>query len=103
MLFCSIGDAGNNRRRILLSSSQREPSTSPLHARVPLTLPRDQVCVPYIVALVGYSSCLIKLCDRRELFVPCANQVFNTCKVLTVGADLEISKGEMLSYIYVGV
>ena len=41
---------------MLLSTSQREVSTSPLHARVPLAdLPRDQVCTVRMYVLVTTS------------------------------------------------
>nr|XP_006821003.1 PREDICTED: uncharacterized protein C3orf67 homolog [Saccoglossus kowalevskii] len=35
----SISDMGNNKRRLFLSSSQKEISITPLHAKIPLSIP----------------------------------------------------------------
>lgn len=43
-IIISISDGGGSRRRIFLSSAHKETSSTPLHARVPLSFfPRGEV------------------------------------------------------------
>ncbi|XP_059169675.1 protein CFAP20DC-like isoform X2 [Physella acuta] len=52
----SVTDLGNNKRRILLSTSQKEVQVTPLHAKVPLTIVKKAIWLNLtldMVSLVG--------------------------------------------------
>jgi hypothetical protein len=82
-----VSDVSSNRRRILLSTSQRDVASSPLHAKVPLSdLPRDQwinMCVNMHSLVAG----LFKTQGLKSLDSIVIGGTFQLRRIFTVKAQ----------------
>ncbi|KAJ8301141.1 hypothetical protein KUTeg_020128 [Tegillarca granosa] len=77
-----VTDLGNNKRRLLFSSSQKETQVTPLHAKIPLAVLRRSTWVNFCVDLVSMvgetwrsqtfkcieSICVSANCKLRKIF-----------------------------------
>ncbi|KAK3103082.1 hypothetical protein FSP39_016320 [Pinctada imbricata] len=75
-----VTDLSNNKRRILLSTSQKESHVTPLHAKVPLTILRRHVWLNLCLDLVSLVSDLWR------------GQTFKATESITISANCKLRR-----------
>ncbi|XP_041350052.1 protein CFAP20DC-like isoform X2 [Gigantopelta aegis] len=75
-----VSDLGNNKRRILLSTSQKEMNITPLHAKIPLTVVRRNLWVNLCLDMLSLVSDTWK------------GQTYRAIESITVSANCKIKR-----------